>query len=67
LNTPIVTVTAEDPDSGLNSRIRYSLIQQEPSVLVGSSTRGGSGPHFAIRPDTGVVYVVRPIDREFAD
>ena len=68
LNTPIVTVTAEDPDSGLNSRIRYSLIQQEPSVLVGSVSKGaGSGPHFAIRPDTGVVYVVRPIDREFAD
>ena len=66
MNTPIVTVTAEDPDSGLNSRIRYSLIQQEPPVLVGSLSRG-SGPHFAIRPDTGVVYVVRPIDREFAD
>nr|CAG4640600.1 EOG090X0007 [Eulimnadia texana] len=59
LNTPIVTVTAEDPDSGLNSRIRYSIAQQEPA------TQGGS--HFAIRPDTGVVYVVRPIDREFAD
>lgn len=67
MNTPIVTVTAEDPDSGLNSRIRYSLIQQEPSVFVGLPSRGGSGPHFAIRPDTGVIYVVRPIDREFAD
>lgn len=71
LNTPIVTVTAEDPDSGLNSRIRYSLIQQEPSVhQAGTLLRGGSsvaGPHFAIRPDTGVIYVVRPIDREFAD
>lgn len=75
LNTPIVTVTAEDPDSGLNSRIRYSLIQQEPSfqqagtlLRSGGSTGGAAaGPHFAIRPDTGVIYVVRPIDREFAD
>ena len=67
LNTPIVTVTAEDPDSGINSRIRYSLIQQEPTILVGSLSRGGAGPHFAIRADTGVIYVVRPIDREFAD
>ena len=64
LNTPIVTVTAEDPDAGLNSRIRYSLIQQEPSS---SSVLSGGSTHFAIRPDTGVVYVVRPIDREFAD
>ena len=64
LNTPIVTVTAEDPDSGLNSRVRYSLVQQEPSVQRGSISRGASGPHFAIRPDTGVIYVVRPIDRE---
>ena len=85
INTPIVTVTADDPDSGLNSRIRYSLVQQEPSThQVGSlASRGSSstssapalsaggggstGPHFAIRPDTGVIYVVRPIDREFAD
>ena len=63
LNTPIVTVTADDPDSGVNSRIRYSLIQQEPSDW----TAQGPAPHFAIRADTGVVYVVRPIDREFAD
>ena len=63
LNTPIVTVSADDPDSGINSRIRYSLIQQEPSDW----TAQGPAPHFAIRPDTGVVYVVRPIDREFAD
>jgi len=71
LNTPIVTVTAEDPDSGLNSRIRYSLIQQEPSIhQAGTLLRGtnsAAGPHFAIRPDTGVIYVIRPIDREFAD
>ena len=81
LNTPIVTVTADDPDSGLNSRIRYSLIQQEPSThQVGSlaqqataaaAAKSGvataTGPHFAIRPETGVIYVVRPIDREFAD
>lgn len=71
LNTPIVTVTAEDPDSGLNSRIRYSLVQQEPSIhQAGTLLRGTNspaGPHFAIRPDTGVIYVIRPIDREFAD
>ena len=32
LNTLIVTVTAEDPNSGLNSRIRYSLIREEPPI-----------------------------------
>ena len=75
LNTPIVTVTAEDPDSGLNSRIRYSIVQQEPPVTTITINSGPmsqasstvSGPHFSIRPDTGVIYVVRPIDREFAD
>nr|CAG4643690.1 EOG090X0007 [Lepidurus arcticus] len=57
LLTPIVTVTAEDPDAGPNGQLRYSLVQLEPQ----------DGPHFAVRPETGVVYVTRAIDREFAD
>ena len=68
LNTPIVTVTADDADAGANSRIRYALLQRSPSDW--TSTQGNSpvsAPHFAIGADTGVIYVVRPIDREFAD
>ena len=56
LKTTIVTVTAHDPDSGKNGKITYGIKQQEPS-----------GEHFAIEKNTGVVYTVKDIDREFND
>ncbi|KAK2725567.1 cadherin-related tumor suppressor-like [Artemia franciscana] len=61
VGTPIVTVNAEDPDSGNNSKTVYSIIQKEPSP----SAR--NPPCFSIRPETGVIYTTHPIDREFAD
>lgn len=56
LNSPIVTVTAVDPDSGVNGKIRFSIIKQEPE-----------GDHFGIRPLTGLVFSKKDIDREFSD
>lgn len=56
LKTPIVTVTAEDADSGDNGKIRYSIKHQSPS-----------GKHFGIDPTTGTIHTLLPIDREFAD
>ncbi|GAB6027294.1 hypothetical protein CHUAL_001576 [Chamberlinius hualienensis] len=56
VNTPVVTIVATDPDSGLNGKVHYNLTKQEP----------GRGL-FAIRPETGVIYTVKDIDREFSD
>ena len=56
VNKPIVTVTAEDPDSGSNGIIRYSITEQEPK-----------GKHFGINSDTGVIFTLKPIDREFTN
>ncbi|XP_034242059.1 cadherin-related tumor suppressor-like [Thrips palmi] len=58
VNTPIVTVTAEDPDSGANGRIVYSIAAQEPE---------GRSNHFGINAATGVVHTLLPIDREAVD
>lgn len=58
-NTPIVTVTAEDPDSGLNGKIMYSIVKQEPAY--------NSTFHFQINPKTGVIHTQLPIDREIID
>ncbi|KAK8375851.1 hypothetical protein O3P69_008534 [Scylla paramamosain] len=55
-NTPIVTVTAEDPDSGDNGKIKYTIKSQEPP-----------GMHFAIDENTGNVSTLKDIDREFSD
>lgn len=60
VNTPIVTVTAEDPDSGANGRIVYSITAQEPEGRNGRQ-------HFGINPSTGVVHTLLPIDRESVD
>ncbi|MCL4120197.1 UNVERIFIED_CONTAM: hypothetical protein GTU68_016617 [Idotea baltica] len=54
--TAIVTVTADDPDSGANGKIKYTISHQDPP-----------GNHFSIDEDTGVVKTLRDIDREFAD
>lgn len=57
-NTPIVTVAAEDPDSGINGKIVYTLINQEPS---------NGNRHFSINPTSGVISTIRDIDRETID
>lgn len=56
--TPIVTVTAEDPDSGLNGKVYYSIKHQEPN---------NRERHFAINNVTGVIQTLLPIDRESID
>ncbi|KAG8226847.1 hypothetical protein J437_LFUL004088 [Ladona fulva] len=56
VRTPIVTVTAEDPDSGDNGRVTYAIARQEPP-----------GHHFGIGTTTGVVHTLLPIDREAVD
>ncbi|CAH0714413.1 unnamed protein product, partial [Brenthis ino] len=57
-HTPIVTVTAEDPDSGLNGKVYYSIKHQDPN---------DSRRHFAINNITGVIHTLLPIDRESID
>lgn len=56
LRTPIVTVTADDPDSGNNGKVKYSISHQEPP-----------GNHFGIDPIKGIIHTSMQIDREFAD
>lgn len=59
LKTPIVTVTAEDPDSGSNGKVSYAIIKQEPELP--------NGRHFGINTKTGVIHTLREIDRETID
>ncbi len=61
-NTPIVTVSAEDPDSGLNGKIVYSIVKQEPT-----SPDADSGFHFQIDANSGVIRTRLLIDRETVD
>ncbi|XP_076362821.1 cadherin-related tumor suppressor-like [Tachypleus tridentatus] len=56
IDTPVVTVIAEDRDSGLNGKVLYNLTHQQPP-----------GNHFAIDHSTGVIYTIQEIDREFSD
>ncbi|XP_066141158.1 cadherin-related tumor suppressor isoform X1 [Euwallacea fornicatus] len=58
VHTPIVTVVASDPDSGLNGNVSYSITYQEPD---------NAHRYFGINPITGVIYTLRPIDRETID
>lgn len=58
VHTPIVTVTADDPDSGINGKVTYAISYQEPE---------DSKRHFGINPITGVIHILRPIDRETID
>lgn len=57
-HTPIVTVTAEDPDSGLNGKVYYAITHQDPN---------NNRRHFAINNVTGVIHTLLPIDRESID
>ncbi|RZC34665.1 Cadherin domain containing protein [Asbolus verrucosus] len=58
VHTPIVTVTADDPDYGLNGKVTYSISQQEPD---------DNNRHFGINPISGVIHTLLPIDRETID
>jgi hypothetical protein len=62
VNTPIVTVTAEDPDSGINGKISYAISKQEPE-----DPHHPGRTHFQINPRTGVIHTQLPIDREAVD
>lgn len=62
INTPIVTVTAEDPDSGTNGKIVYAISKQEPE-----DNQHPGKFHFLINPKTGVIHTLLPIDRESVD
>lgn len=58
VRTPIVTITAEDPDSGDNGVISYSILNQDPEDQV---------RRFDINPSSGVIHTLLPIDREEVD
>ncbi|KAK4886263.1 hypothetical protein RN001_002534 [Aquatica leii] len=58
VGTPIVTVTAEDPDSGVNGKVTYSIAHQEPE---------DNKRYFGINTATGVIHTLLPIDRETID
>ena len=58
IKTPIVTITAEDPDSGVNGKVTYSIQSQDPTFGL---------RHFGINPATGVIHTLRSIDRESVD
>lgn len=58
INTPIVTVNAEDPDSGVNGKVTYAISHQDPD---------NNKRHFGINRTSGVIYTMRAIDREAID
>lgn len=58
INTPIVTITAEDPDSGVNGKVTYSIQSQDPTF---------GQRHFGINTSSGVIFTMRQIDRESVD
>lgn len=58
INTPIVTVTAEDPDSGVNGKVSYAIRHQDPL---------NHRRHFGINATTGVIHTMLEIDRETID
>lgn len=58
VHTPIVTVTAEDPDSGINGKVTYAISHQEPD---------DEHRYFGINPTTGVIHTLLTIDRESID
>ncbi|XP_015435266.1 PREDICTED: cadherin-related tumor suppressor [Dufourea novaeangliae] len=58
VHTPIVTITAEDPDSNENGVVTYSIASQDPEDQI---------RRFGINPSTGVIHTLLPIDREEVD
>ncbi len=58
VNTPIVTITAEDPDSGVNGKVTYAISHQEPL---------NQQRYFGINAVSGVINTLKEIDRESID
>ncbi|XP_017783736.1 PREDICTED: cadherin-related tumor suppressor [Nicrophorus vespilloides] len=58
IGSAIVTVTAEDPDSGMNGKVTYSISHQDPE---------DNARHFDIHSATGIIITKREIDRERID
>lgn len=58
VHTPIHTIVAEDPDSGSNGKVSYSILRQEPE---------DSNRYFSINAASGVIHTLLPIDREKID
>lgn len=58
VHRPVVTVTAEDPDSGDNGVVSYAIASQDPE---------DHKRRFGINPTTGVIHTLLPIDREEID
>ena len=58
VHRPVVTVTAEDPDSGDNGVVTYSIVSQDPE---------DQKRRFGINPTNGVIHTLLPIDREEID
>lgn len=58
IKTPIVTINAEDPDSGSNGKVTYAISHQDPE---------NSSRYFGINQTTGVIFTLRSIDRESID
>ncbi|XP_041055633.1 protocadherin-16-like [Carcharodon carcharias] len=55
VGTEIVRLAAHDPDSGQNSELRYTI------------TSGDENGQFAVSETTGIVRLVKPLDREARD
>lgn len=55
LNSPVITVTAVDPDSGIFGQVNYSIISNL------------SKPFFAINSSTGEITLQKALDRETED
>jgi hypothetical protein len=58
VHRPVVTVTAEDPDSGENGVVVYTIASQDPE---------DQKRRFGINPTSGVIHTLLPIDREEID
>lgn len=58
VKTPIVTITAEDPDSGVNGKVTYAISHQDPL---------NHQRYFEINAVSGVINTLKEIDRESID
>ncbi|CAG4938447.1 unnamed protein product [Parnassius apollo] len=63
-NSKIIQLMADDPDSGSNGEVRYSLGEAEGAE--GAEGAGGEGqaPTFAVEAHSGWVRLARALDRE---
>uniref|UniRef100_A0A8B9M8G4 Cadherin domain-containing protein n=1 Tax=Accipiter nisus TaxID=211598 RepID=A0A8B9M8G4_9AVES len=56
VGSPVISVTAHDPDADINGQLTYAIIQQMPR-----------GNHFRIDEVRGTIFTNAEIDREFAN